>query len=139
MSLGFYSWMERGLATFLFEGSGGGDDVAAVQGAPTVRGEVELREQGAGNRTATVPFVFDLVTPGHVVGIEPGIVTRAWPKAGVTDAETDYFPVVEFADADFPWRYSPEPGRESTGGPSVRPPWIALVVLADGELDYTPA
>jgi hypothetical protein len=132
--LGFYSWVERGLAPFLTEGE-------TVADGPYVDADVLIAEEKpSGSRaTRSIPVRLDLAAPRHVVGIEPGIVTRVWPKAGVTDAETDYFPLVEFADADFPWRYSPVRRRLDDEHPVARHPWVALVVLREDELTYSPA
>lgn len=133
--LGFYSWVERGLAPFLTEGATSAD-------GPYLKADVVIAEvkQPSGSReTRTAPLRLDLAAPRHVAGIEPGIVTRVWPKAGVTDAETDYFPLIEFADADFPWRYCPLRRRDDADGAIPRVPWVALVVLREEEFTYSPA
>ena len=131
--LGFYSWIARGLAPYRRRDDGDMTD-------PYVEAQVAITEELASgtNTPPAVTVTLGLASPRHVVGVEPGIVTRVWPKAGVTDAETDYFPLIEFADADFPWRYSPVRGHDPDGG-STRQPWVALVVLRDDEIEYRPA
>ena len=62
-----------------------------------------------------------LYGPGDVIGFDPRIVVHTDPKPNVGDFEANYFPSVEFADADFPWRYSVEKVDIK--------PWIVLVVL----------
>jgi len=140
-SLGFYSWMQRGLAAHLLDGDDGGEHTEG-HGAH-VRVRVELRQLPPPPSPATgieKPIVdLELVGPGHVVGIEPGMVIRVWPKPGTTDAETDYFPLIEFAESDFPWRYSPQKGVALPDGSSRRRPWLALVVLREDEVQYAPA
>ena len=50
------------------------------------------------------------------------------PRPGHADAEGEYYPYIDFRDADFPWRYSPaHPGADD----AMRP-WIALVAGGEG-------
>lgn len=84
---------------------------------------------GAQDRCSLSPAATDvaksgtiaLYGPGDVVGFDPRIVVHTDPKPNVGDFEANYFPSVEFADADFPWRYSVEKADIK--------PWIVLVVL----------
>ena len=46
--------------------------------------------------------------PGDVKSLIVRSVIRTWPKAGARNAEANYFPLIEFDQADLPWRYSPQ-------------------------------
>ena len=62
-------------------------------------------------------------------------MNRTWPARGVHDAEPNFFPMLEFGEADLPWRYSPV---GSVAGDRI-PPWLCLIVLKDSEIGaFTP-
>lgn len=63
-----------------------------------------------------------------VTSLQADAIVRRWPAPGALDVETNFFPVVEFADADLPWRYTP--AAATTRG-RLRP-WLALVVVDTG-------
>src|SRR6185436_13918885 len=68
--------------------------------------------------------------------LDPRAVIRVWPRPGVNDAEPNYFPLIEFDQADLPWRYTP---AKATVQDRLRP-WLCLVVLRDDEIEmYEPA
>lgn len=74
-----------------------------------------------------------LYRPCDVVGIASGAIFRTDPdhRTIADDFEPNYLAAVEFAAADLPWRFSsqaPVNGRHM--------PWLALVVLAEGEFDH---
>jgi hypothetical protein len=116
-SYGFLSVLRRGLAARI------GDD------APTEpRANIAASFQVAGQAVAGLPEVA-LAGPGDIVGFDAGSVRRTWPTSGATDAEPNYFPLVELAQADLPWRYTPVP----TSGERLTP-WLCLVVVKDSEI-----
>jgi hypothetical protein len=65
-----------------------------------------------------------------VAAIDGRVVIRTTPHAGEHDAEPNYFVAVEFAQADFPWRYTP--ARADARG-RLRP-WLVLAVVARNEI-----
>lgn len=75
-----------------------------------------------------------LVGPGDVKGFRPDSVLRVMPVAGGLTATPGELAYVEFYDEDFPWRYTP---AKATADHRLRP-WIALLVLAEGEYTVTP-
>lgn len=75
-------------------------------------------------------MTLELFGPGEVTGFDTRTVIRTWPQPGVMDAEPNYFPIVEFDQADLPWRYTP---ARATAGHRLNP-WIALIVLEDGDI-----
>lgn len=71
---------------------------------------------------------FELLGPGDVIGINPAMVVRTEPLNWITNFEPNYLPFIEFYDEDFIWRYTPA----KASGNNLRP-WIALIVLKEGE------
>jgi hypothetical protein len=72
-----------------------------------------------------------LYGPGDVIGVDQRAITRTEPRTGITNFEPNFLAHIEFADEDFPWRYSP--ATQDSGHRLA--PWLALVVLAIGEFD----
>jgi hypothetical protein len=120
----FLPWLRQGVANAI--------------AAPPAAGEratihVELQITGnpvGGGAPLLQPITQDIALygPGDLVGVDNRAVVRTEPRPGVTNFESNYLAAVDFYDEDFPWRYTPAPaaGLKLT-------PWIALVVLKDGE------
>lgn len=75
------------------------------------------------DQPVTVPVT--LFGPGDVAGLAADAITARAPAPGSVGAEVNWFPHVELAEADLPWRFTPV--RPGAGG-RLRP-WCALVVL----------
>ena len=69
--------------------------------------------------------------PGDVVGFDPKIIVRTEPQTATYDFEPNYFPFIEFANADFAWRYSAATVKD-IGNSKYIQPWIVLAVLESG-------
>jgi len=78
-------------------------------------------------------LTLELFGPGEVRAFDARAVIRTWPRPGVMDAEPNYFPIIEFDQADLPWRYTPARATNA----SRLTPWMTLIVLADDEIDGT--
>lgn len=116
----YVSWLRRGAAS----------QISTLDGAPgAARASlpVSLRLAGVA-QPANVTL--DLVGPGDITGFDARAIARAWPPAGTLDAEGNYFPLVEFAEPDMPWRYTP---RNADTSGRLRP-WCALLVFTQAEL-----
>ena len=72
-----------------------------------------------------------LVGPGEILGIDPHAIIRTYPARDAYGVETSFFPLIEFDQPDFPWRYTPSPPMEH----DRLMPWLVLIVLADDEFD----
>jgi len=126
----FLPWYRLGFATALTGAPPAGTARAAVPVGVRLRGET------ARGRIA-VPLA--LAGPGDVVGLDPREILRTEPFDGCADFEPSYFPYVELASPDLPWRFSPEgpassplpdPAGGNGGGVQQRVrPWLALVVV----------
>ncbi|MEM7176693.1 MAG: hypothetical protein AAF503_03220 [Pseudomonadota bacterium] len=92
--------------------------------------ELEIQADDAA-QGARLQISSELRGPGDIISVERDMVTRVEPRPGLRAFETSYLPFVEFADADFPWRYSFDPP-----GGKRRRPWLALVALRDEEFSF---
>src|SRR5437763_1327645 len=81
---------------------------------------------------AAVPLTAELLDAGDVVGIDRRMIARVDPREAATAFEPNYMPLVEFVDADFPWRYSLD-----TAVAGRRKPWLVLIALAPDEFGFT--
>ena len=130
--LGTYSflpWMRQGIA--------GRIDAADLDEAVAARASVHLDLKVSGEPVegetvveAPLPRDVELFGPGDVVGIDPRAIVRTEPRHWITNFEPNLLAAIEFYDEDFPWRYTP--AAPDATGLRLRP-WIALVVLAEGE------
>ena len=119
----FLPWMRQGLANQIAGQSG---QRATIPVELVLRGD---RVDGGG--TATRPPIhrdIEIYGPGDVVGLDPRAIIKNEPNDWITNFEPNYLPYIDFYDEDLPWRYSPvaPQGHRLT-------PWLALVVLKDGE------
>lgn len=107
--------------------------VSAGIGSGTPRnasGRLELPVELAFGPGRSAEARLELAGPREVLGIDPRLVIRTWPRAGVADAEANLFPHVEFEAPDLPWRYTP---NAPTADDRLAP-WLALLVLRDEEI-----
>ncbi|MFN0248733.1 MAG: hypothetical protein ACKV2T_17725 [Kofleriaceae bacterium] len=116
----FVSWLHSGAAAQISIADGDA-------GPPHVSLPVSI-EFNEGARVATTTL--DLLGPGDITALDPTAIQRVWPPAGSPDAEANLFPLVEFAQPDLPWRYTPRTG-DIAG--RLRP-WCALIVLTETEI-----
>lgn len=73
----------------------------------------------------------ELRGPGDITGFSHEAISAVDPDARTPQFETNYLPYVEFAEPDFPWRYSLD-----TGGADGRlQPWLVLIALTAEEFD----
>jgi hypothetical protein len=69
--------------------------------------------------------------PGDITGFAPEAISAVDPDARTPQFETNHLPYVEFAEPDFPWRYTLD-----TGGADGRlQPWLVLIALKADEFD----
>ena len=113
--------------------------LSAVAGPPVPGGArrqlafgVEIRtDQVAVPGEPRVDVGAELFSAGDVVGVDPRMIARVDPPQGASGFEPNYMPFVEFADADFPWRYS----FDASTGTRVKP-WIVLLALKAAEFEF---
>jgi len=122
----FLPWLRQGLANNITAADGD----AGVQVRAAIDIELTVKAEGVDGAVPDTLFTrpVQLYGPGDIVGIEPKSIVKHEPRDWITNFEPNYLPYVEFYDEDFPWRYTPA----APGGHRLRP-WIALVVLQEGE------
>ncbi len=129
MTLAHYTllpWYRTGLSSAI--DSNPADNLDRGQIAVTLQTKV-----GANAEDAPAQQV-RLIGPGDIIGIDARAVVRMEPRPYANDFEPNYMASIEFFDEDFPWRYSP---RAPDGAGKTRlHPWLALLVLADGEFTW---
>lgn len=128
----YLPWLRRGLATVVDRVDS--DVPATPQPRGTLGVSVPFTDAG---RTAEVAGLA-LAGPGEVVGIDPEVVVRTWPRPGVTGAESPYLPLLELSQPDLPWRYTP---ARADAQDRLRP-WCCLIALEEGTAEveaYLPA
>src|SRR5215212_11943595 len=106
-SFAFLSWVRQGLAA-VSEGD---------------RLPLRLRVTGATTREFAVPA--RLYRPGDIIGLDPREVVRSEPPALSTDAEPNYFPLIEFDHPGLPWMFSPE----APDAAERLHPWLCLATV----------
>ena len=123
---GFLSWLRRGVSSRIERRDG--------EGGPAPRATISVHLGfNADSKAVDVPL--QLLGSGELASFDSLAVARTWPRAEVADAESNYFPLIEFRDPDLPWRLTP--AREATSG-RLRP-WIVLIVLRDDEAEFRSA
>jgi hypothetical protein len=127
--LSFLPWLRRGIATSIERVDGDGST------GPRAIFPIDLRiDTGLAVRPAGITL--GLHGPGEVVGLDAAVVVRTWPQRDADDAESNYFPLVELAEPDLPWRYTP---ASANAADRLRP-WIVLLALREDEIEtWTPA
>ena len=97
---------------------------ATVEAVGRLQGKTDVViadvEDGAVTRTAKAQY--ELFGPGDVQRLAAGAITRRFPAPHSSDAEIEKVALIEFAEADFPWRYTPH-----VAATALRP-WLVLVV-----------
>jgi hypothetical protein len=84
--------------------------------------------------STTTPVTLKLAGVGDIQALDTTLVTRMYPRPDATDAETEFFPLVEFGATELPWLL---PGPHDGRGPL---PWLCLVAVeARDGVSVTPA
>lgn len=92
--------------------------LAGVAGSGTIEASAVLSDG-----SSTTPVTLDLPGAGDVLGLDATLVARRYPQPGTTDAEAEFFPLVEFSVPEVPWLVPTPPG------PHGVVPWLCLVAV----------
>ncbi len=131
--LGTYSflpWLRQGMANAITAQ----DMDQGVKTRASINIALRLTGEAVGGGpalTQDIPRQVALYGPGDIVGIDESAIVKVEPRNWQTNFEANYLPYIDFFDEDYTWRYTPA----APGGPHdgrLRP-WLALVVLAEGE------
>lgn len=124
----FLPWLRQGVANQIT--SGDLDPNVTLRASVQVTLELNATTPDGGTHTETISRPVALYGPGDIVGLESRAIIRTEPRNWITNFEPNYLPCIEFYDEDLPWRYTPA----APNGHRLRP-WIALVVLKEGEFE----
>ncbi|MBK9036670.1 MAG: hypothetical protein IPL61_36375 [Myxococcales bacterium] len=120
-ALRFYPWVRRGAAAQV---------TAADAAAGGTRAAVPVALRFNDDPALEGATTLTLVGPGDVTGFDARSISRRSPPDRTLDAEPNYFPAVEFDQADLPWRYTP---RAEDATRRLRP-WLCLAAFTEAEL-----
>lgn len=125
----FIPSLRQGLATYIKE------PVAGNAHRVELSAELEVKKYPIGGLTATemiptewIPKPLQIYGPGDILTFDQRIVARTYPERDVGDFEPNYFPSIEFSDADFLWRFTATVADKEHIGKKLTP-WVTLVVL----------
>ena len=117
----FLPWARRGLADRILDTDTG----AALPARAKVDGGITVSNIGE------TPYALQLYGPGDVVGVDPRMIVRTEPRAASSDAEPNYFALIEFDPPDFPWLFTPA----KAGTAERLRPWCVLLVIDLARVD----
>ena len=118
----FLPWLRQGIVNQI---SGNSGNRATIPIKLVVEGE---NVEGAEKQSITVSKDIEIYGPGDITGLDPQSIVKVEPRNWITNFEPNYLPYIDFYDEDLPWRYSPD-----TPSNHRLKPWLALVVLKEGE------
>jgi hypothetical protein len=125
-TLTFTSFLRQGLAAAITRPDG------PPSGSVVTRAQIQIDVGFNNDSTTATSTNLDLVGPGDIVGLDSRVVVRAWPRPDDNDAEFGSLALVEFDQADLPWRYTPA----AANGTQLRP-WMNLIVIDEGNNEGT--
>lgn len=132
MSFGKYQflpWSRRGISGYINEA----DTLGKANGVAIERATVPVTVNVNADVQERKDFL--MLGPGDISGIQSDMIIRTEPLNGITNFEPNYLAYIEFYDEDFPWRYTP---AHAVGDSDLLlRPWLALVVLSEGEFEDT--
>ncbi|WUJ70106.1 hypothetical protein OG809_34060 [Kribbella soli] len=110
---------------------------ALPAGAYTATGSQQVIAQTPHDGPATVPIddtAFHLVVDAPRYKLPPDQILSTFPPAGTEGDWRERLPQIVIKRRTLPWERNPAPGSPA----GQQPPWLALVVLADGEGTLSP-
>ncbi len=129
----FLPWLRQGLAS----------NIATVDGDATVTQRASIEAAINVKARSLDESILDidagrtvqLIGPGDVIGIDKRAIVKTEPRDRISNFEPNGLAHIEFYDEDFPWRYTP---AMPDGAAHRLRPWIALVLLKEGEFTDGP-
>ena len=116
----FLPWIRRGVGATIAR-----EDAPGSTPAPRATFSVDVSFNAGTLHAKTAELT--LYGPGDITGFDTTAVRRMWPAPDVFEAEANFFPLIEFDQADLPWRYTP---ARRSGRDRLRP-WFCLIALRE--------
>lgn len=124
----FLPWMRTGIAT----GIDAPDNLGLGSGTRPRRAEIPVDVSvTAAETTRTISKRLAVVGSGDITGLDARAMVRTEPPHNTMDFEPNYFVFFECYDETLLWCYTP---AGANAAERLRP-WLALLVLADGEYE----
>lgn len=111
----FLPWARRGLA----------DRIADADTGAPLPARAKVSVGITVSNIGETPYALQLYGPGDVIGVDPRMIVRTEPRPASSDAEPNYFALIEFDPPDFPWLFTPAKADTSE---RLRP-WCVLLVV----------
>lgn len=132
----FTAFMRKGLANSIrniADLSAGASGNSAVLARPNIEATVYVKFDDLAPEG--VRKSLDVYSPANVAGIDKRAIIRTDPEHYCTNFEPNYLACIEFFEEDFPWRFTPTSINTQQSQNERLTPWLALVVLEEGEFD----
>lgn len=120
-TLKFYAWKRSPL----YENA----DANPTQGRLTGHVTLTVRDDFNPADSLSHTIGFSMMGARDIAGVSRSAIRRTAPPSDTQDAETTKCVHIEFAEADFPWRYTPE----KRSGNILRP-WLVVIVGTADEI-----
>lgn len=120
-TLKFYAWKRSPLYDNV--------DPNPTKGRLTGHVTLTVRDDFNPADTLSHAIAFSIMSARDIAGVSRSAIRRTAPRPDTQDAETTKCVHVEFAEADFPWRYTPQ----KANGNILRP-WLVLIVGTTDEI-----
>ncbi len=134
----FLPWIRKGISTVLKKTESNTDTGAGNRTKFIANVSIALGDNPT--PIANIDKTISLMGPGDVLDIQETEIFRVAPEPDSDKMEWNYLPLIEFYDADLPWRYTPLAphgttvieNEEHQTNQKLRP-WFYLLVLKNGE------
>lgn len=130
----FLPWLRQGLNAQIVEK----DNLSTGTGTAMERAQLNVEltvhadaAEGDGGNDQVISKTINVLGPGDVLNISDRVIVRVNPARNVNNYESNNLAYIEFYEEDFLWRYTPASPNEAN--PKRLRPWLALIVLKDGE------
>ena len=125
----FFPWVRKGLANNIPEADVFGnvednDALAKMRAVLTIHTQYKSypTEEDGEEKTLVDEKEIGLYGPADVASLSTTAILKRRPEVGSSDFPIQYFPYIEFREADLPWRYTPAQRTEER-----LTPWMALL------------
>ena len=132
----FFPWVRKGLANSIPEADVFGnvadnDALAKTRAVLTIHTKYKAYpvDEDGEEKNLIDEKEIGLYGPADVSSVNPSAIFKRRPEAGSKDFPIQYFPYVEFREADLPWRYTP---AQQTDGRLT--PWLALLCFRSDKI-----
>ena len=129
----FIPYLRKGYSRYILEEDNLGKSGSDGKTSTVIKFRVEFDADKAVDNTMGSDLVaekeFAVAGPSDVTRLDAAQIVTYSPKGSLVKVSMEYMPFIEFADEDFPWRYTP---LKATSEGKLRP-WLTIIVLKADE------